>query len=155
MVVSCCSWVHLGNTRCLHVYLSIQCIYLTVIRNHSWYHLRKSRHGAHLSITFPPGALVDLLRWRASAAKAWPREPAQCLRRQSRLVWIRELWTAEQRMDLREALCQKPGQKNKMKHSSGPAGLKQLLVNICTFGSKIIVSLLMHYFYFFFNPVWM
>lgn len=67
-------------------------------------------------------------------------------RRQSGLEWIRELQTAEWRTDLRKALCQKRGQKNKMKHSSGPAGPRQLLANICTFGIRIIVSLLMRYY---------
>lgn len=174
MVVSCRCRVHPGSAGRLRVYLSIHRVFSTIISKYSRQHPRKSEHRSLSVFRFlswcptwpPPMKTSGSTKPRAPRGVASPRpwDPTRHRpgtsrsRRPSGRVWIRELRTAEWRTDLREALCQKPGQKNKMKHSSGPAGPRQLLANICTFGSRIIVSLLMRYFYylfFFSGPVWL
>lgn len=62
----------------------------------------------------------------------------------TRLVWIRKLWVAGRRTDFREAFCH-GGHAGLMNHHSGPWKMRLPLVNICTFGSKNIILLLMQF----------
>lgn len=115
--------------------LSIHHIYLVMISKHKEHHTRKSKRGS------PRLSLYFLETQLNSQDKDQQQD-------QPRGIWEQWGW----RTDLRETLCQKWSQKNEMEHCSRPAGRQQLLANIYTFDSRIIVSLLKWFFFFFFRP---